>query len=93
MSVSRWLLFIVACSSLLSAGDRKVYPYSIVPGGVVSDAEVRSTRASDPLVDAHYSGTATWKATRVMFPTLAYVSFRKGNRIVWSRKPRRTSPG
>ena len=93
MSIGRWLLFTVACSSLLSAADRKIYPYSIVPGGVFSDAEVRSARASDPLVDAHYSGTAKWKATRVMFPTLAYVSFRKGNRIVWSRKPVELRPG
>lgn len=74
-----WLLL---CS--LSAVAGKVYPHSVVPGGVSTDAELRSARLGNSLVDAHYRGVATVGATKVMFPMHAYVSMLKDGRIQWT---------
>ena len=67
----------------LSATERRVYPYSIVPGGVTNNAEVQQAR-SNPLVDKHYAGTASWETSKVLFPTRAYVSLLKNGHIQWS---------
>ena len=67
----------------LSATERRVYPYSIVPGGVTNNAEVQQAR-SNPLVNDHYAGTTSWETSKVLFPTRAYVSLLKHGHIQWS---------
>ena len=67
---------------------RVVYPYSVVPGGVRSGEELQNVAAHDPAVAQHYSGFS-YKQARVVEvsePKLVYLSYRRGDRIYWSRK-------
>ena len=67
---------------------RVVYPYSVVPGGVRSGEELQNVAAHDPAVAQHYSGFS-YKQARVIEvsePKLVYLSYRRGDRIYWSRK-------
>lgn len=69
-----------------SAG-RPVYPYSVVPGGVVDAKELKWVAEHDPIVAAHYAGF-DYDHARIVRLTLArtvYVSYRIGNRIYWTR--------
>ena len=77
------LAFALCCFSLLAAAT--TYPYSIVPGGVASDRDVRQARAQSALTDAHYTGIGPLAPTAVVFPTVAYVSSLKEGRIHWSK--------
>ena len=70
---------------------RLVYPYSVIPGGVQSAAELQSALERDPVAAKHYQGFKVDSATLVRMPIekLAYVSYRIGNQIYWtSRKVR-----
>ncbi len=71
-----------------SRGTRKVYPYSVVPGGVRDTRALRKAVARDPVVAAHYSGFRLASARVVKLPTArsAYVSYRLGNKVYWTRK-------
>src|SRR5271169_2200681 len=73
----------LAVLALPARAQRKVYPYSIVPGGVASDGDVRHAEEGNPLVARHYSNLGTMESTAVAFPTHAYVSFLKDGRIKW----------
>jgi len=67
---------------------RTVYPYSVVPGGVKSAAELESAAAHDPLVAEHYS-SFDYKHARlveVSQPRLVYLSYRRGDHIYWTHK-------
>jgi hypothetical protein len=68
---------------------RPVFPYSIVPGGVRDAKELRSAADSDPVVAEHYSGFRIARAHSVQLrqPLLMYVSYRRDNRVYWTRKP------
>lgn len=71
-----------------SRNRRTVYPYSVVPGGVQSAAELHTAADDDPLVAAHYSGFDYQRAhlVEVKQPQLVYVSYRKDGHIYWTRK-------
>jgi hypothetical protein len=66
---------------------RKVYPYSIVPGGAenVHEAKVAMT---DPAVQAHYAGVnlAQLKEVKLTTNLSGYVSYRWGDKIYWTKK-------
>jgi hypothetical protein len=67
---------------------RLVYPYSVVPGGVQSAAELQDAALHDSAVAEHYDGF-NYKAARlieVKQPKLVYVSYRRNGRIYWTRK-------
>ena len=67
---------------------RVVYPYSVVPGGVGSGEELREAADHDPVVSEHYSGF-DYKRARVVEvsePKLVYLSYRRGDKIFWTRK-------
>jgi hypothetical protein len=69
------------------AGDRAVYPYSVVAGGVEDAKELKWVAEHDPIVAAHYAGF-DYDHARVVRLTLArtaYVSYRIGNHIYWMR--------
>jgi len=67
---------------------RPVYPYSVVPGGVRSAAELREIATHDPVIAKHYAGFDYDRARviEVDSPRMVYVSYRKGGVIHWSSK-------
>jgi PEP-CTERM motif-containing protein len=69
------------------APDRPVYPYSVVPGGVEDAKELKWVAEHDPVVAAHYAGFDYDHAqvVRLVLAQTAYVSYRIGNHIYWTR--------
>lgn len=74
---------------------RPVYPYSVIPGGVYSSRELRDSIVRDPIIASHYADFDVVHArlVRSTMATLSYVSYRKNNQIVWTRKPLRIPKG
>jgi hypothetical protein len=66
----------------------QVYPYSVVSGGVHSTEELAEARNVDPVVARHYGDVAqgTLRAERVDAPRLAYMSYRVGDQIYWTKR-------
>jgi hypothetical protein len=69
-----------------SPAVRQVYPYSVVPGGVASRAELASVVKSDKVVATHYAtfNMEAARIVRVAKPRAVYVSYRKGDKIYWT---------
>jgi hypothetical protein len=67
---------------------RLVYPYSVIPGGVNSADELRETSAHDETVATHYAGFNynRGRVIEVSEPRLVYLSYRRGNKVYWTRK-------
>ena len=78
-----------------AASRRPVYPYSIIPGGVVSAAELRSAVVHDPVVAAHYAAFDLAKArlVQVQEARSVYVSYRRGDDVFWTSKKLRLAVG
>ena len=71
-----------------ASSSRTVYPFSVIPGGAESGAELQNAQRQDPVVAAHYADFRT-AATRTVHLAAArevYVSYRLGDRIYWTRK-------
>ena len=68
------------------APARRVYRYSVVPGGVRTPAEVVRAIAGDPVVAAHYAGldTSRLRVERLAQPLSAHVSYRIGDQVYWT---------
>jgi len=77
------------------ASRRPVYPYSIIPGGVASAAELRAAVAHDPIVAAHYAAfdLANARVFQVQEARSVYVSYRKGDDVFWTSKKLRLAVG
>lgn len=62
------------------------YPYSVVPGGVHSTAALADA-VRDPVVASHYASIdiAHARIERVPAPRRAYVSYRIGSQVFWTR--------
>jgi hypothetical protein len=69
--------------------QRELYPYSIIPGGAYSRAELVRAIASDPVVARHYSDFDVSKThvVRLDHSEVMYVSYRIGSDVYWTRKP------
>jgi hypothetical protein len=67
---------------------RPIYPYSVIRGGAYSGAELDAAWRADPVVAAHYAGfnRTQLRMTRAPVSAAAYVSYRQGNRIYWTRR-------
>jgi hypothetical protein len=67
---------------------RTVYPFSVISGGVYSAEEVAEAVATDPVVNAHYSGVtpAAMHVETVDAPRAAYMSYRIGDQIYWTKR-------
>ena len=67
---------------------RRVYRYSVVPGGAADRAELERVLRSDRIVAAHYAGfdVARARAVTVSAPRAVYVSYRKGDKIYWTTR-------
>jgi len=87
VEASRERLMQVQQEVLRSMGDRPVYPYSVVPGGVRDVADLKWAAAHDPVVAAHYAGFDYDHArvVRLVLARTAYVSYRIGNKVYWTR--------
>ena len=69
-----------------SVGTRRIYPFSVVPGGVTSQAELARAVQSDLVVAQHYSDLDVHAAQPTQAKArLAYVSYRRGDQIFWTR--------
>ncbi len=75
--------------------QRAVYPYSVVPGGVSSAEELRNVAAHDQTVAEHYAAFdyAHARVVPVSQPRLVYVSYRRHNKVYWTRKQVSLHPG
>jgi len=87
-------------SAELQASDhqqpgRIIYPFSIVPGGIRSVAELKDDMAADPALAAHYAGFDLGRARMALLSRdrFAYMSYRKDNRIYWTKKKLRLAKG
>ena len=71
-----------------AAAPRRVYPYSIIPGGVSGAAELKRVIRSDKVVAAHYADFDADKAKEVTVtrPRAVHVSYRKGEQVFWTAK-------
>lgn len=83
------ILASVARNAVAHRLGRAVYPDSVVPGGVLSAAELRQATDHDPVVASHYAGFDYARAHTVRLKTAAlmYVSYRKDGHVYWTRKP------
>jgi PEP-CTERM motif len=68
--------------------DRLVYPYSVVPGGVHTLEELRRAIERDRVVARHYSDFDLKSARIIELKRgrLAYLSYRIGEKIFWTKK-------
>jgi len=74
---------------------RKVFPFSIVPGGILNRQDVESKVDADQTVKSHYGGIQVdkLKPYRLTQPAHGYVSYRVGNRVFWTSKRLYLKPG
>jgi hypothetical protein len=82
----------------ISALDRALrpnFPYSVIPGGVYSVAELRQRQASDSAVRDHYTDFAMDRARLVTLrdDQMAYVSYRRQGQILWTTRKLRIPKG
>jgi hypothetical protein len=75
--------------------SRIVYPYSVVPGGVHSAAELTAAVEADPIVAAHYThlSVPALRQERVRERRAVYMSYRVGDQIYWTKRPVALRPG
>jgi len=74
---------------------RRVYPYSIVPSGVLNRQELTHAVVVDKVVAEHYAAFEADKATvrTVTKPRGVYVSYRKGDKVFWTAKKLQLAEG
>jgi hypothetical protein len=65
---------------------RKIYPFSIIPGGVYEPSELAQNIRLDRSLAEHYSDIQIENliAVRTQAPMQRYVSFRQGGQILWT---------
>ncbi|MBV8051953.1 MAG: PEP-CTERM sorting domain-containing protein [Acidobacteriaceae bacterium] len=75
--------------------DRRVYPYSVIPGGVLSVDELRNAALQDAVVARHFKGFNYDRAhlVRVSEARSVYLSYRIGDRVYWTRHKIALHPG
>src|SRR6266852_7612167 len=74
---------------------RPVYPYSVIAGGVRNAGELKTTISKDAVVLGHYSDFNFSKSRIIESKTekLAYVSYRIGSHVFWTKKKLRLPKG
>jgi len=68
--------------------ERLIYPYSVIPGGVLNSRELVREMSRDKVVAQHYANFETGKANVVNAEETRFmhVSYRIGNRVFWTAK-------
>lgn len=81
--------------SALVRSLRPDYPYSVIPGGAYSQAELRYAINHDPVVQKHYSDFDPEDVQLVTLTTdrYEYASYRIKNHIYWTKKRLRLRKG
>jgi hypothetical protein len=79
----------------LQRGLRRIYPYSVVPGGVSGQSELQRIIRTDSVVAAHYATFDSGKARAVVVdkPRAVHVSYRKGDKVYWTAHKVMLAPG
>jgi hypothetical protein len=74
--------------SISEGADRKVYRHSVIPGGVYSAGELVFALNTDPVAKGHYKTVALDRVQvkRLDAPRLAYVSYRVGDQLYWTKE-------
>jgi hypothetical protein len=82
------LLAITQQEASRTVEDRPVYPYSVVPGGIKDARELKWVAEHDPVIASHYAGFDYEHAqlVRLVLARTAYVSYRIGNHVYWTRR-------
>ena len=64
-----------------------VFPYSVIPGGAHNSRELSDAARREPVIAAHYAefSVAHTRVIRLPYDKLAYVSYRLGNHIYWTK--------
>lgn len=75
--------------------ERRLYPYSVIPGGVENEQELANAVAHDPVVAQHYAEFDVSRAHVIHLDRnlAVYVSYRMGNRVFWTTKRLRIPEG
>ena len=75
--------------------DRPVYKHSVIPGGVRDQRDLAGAIERDPVVAQHYRDLdpATMRRETLSADQLAFVSYRMGDRIYWTKQKVRISAG
>jgi hypothetical protein len=65
---------------------RQIFPFSVIPGGLMDERELADSMAKDVVVRRHYSDLHPERMwfTRTKQPMTAYVSYRKGDDVRWT---------
>ncbi len=71
-----------------SLTDRRVYPYSVIPGGVRDSAELLQALSRDPVVAGHYADfdAGASHLVRVQDAREVHVSYRIDDKVYWTAK-------
>lgn len=79
----------------ISEPHRPVYPYSIVPGGVLEPDELRNAVFQDSLVAEHFSDfdLSRSRVVKLVSAKTAYVSYRLKNKVFWTKKKVKLAKG
>ncbi len=101
LSMSRGIdarLAVPAAASAVSAASRSLrpnYPYSVIPGGAYSPAELRFADGHDGLVKDHYADfdIKSARLVRLTEDRFQYVSYRLRDQIYWTNKKLRIPKG
>jgi hypothetical protein len=85
----------VASTRLDQGVNRPVYPYSVIPGGVRSLAELKRDMEKDAVVARQYRSFDFQRAhlLQVSEKQAMYVSYRVGQKIYWTRRTVSLHPG
>lgn len=74
--------------------NRKVYPFSVVPGGVYTAEELARSRRIDPVVARHYAGFGSnVTVQKTVQDTYMYMSYRKEDKVYWTKAKHRIKQG
>jgi hypothetical protein len=68
-------------------GPHRVYPFSIVPGGVHGREELADAISRDSLIERHYSDfdVSKTRVVKLAAAKTAYVSYRLNNKVYWTK--------
>jgi hypothetical protein len=74
---------------------RKIYSYSVIPGGAYSREELALALKVDPVAAAHYSDFEASNTSVHPLPqdTYVYVSYRKADHVYWTANKHRVPKG
>jgi hypothetical protein len=75
--------------------QKRSYRYSVIPGGARTQQELVNAIAQDGVVAAHYRSVSIGavRAETVKRDRLVYVSYRRNNKIFWTKQQVRLSQG